>query len=149
MKIQQGKGIFLDRSCQELRILSVLMKQLTKGCMTLWAWMHTNAGRNIRRIEKHLNTRQIMSCGLGESAMLEDFNVWLYFYRDHESEWRAVSITAKLIPCLSSHSYLKLPCTTTESWWMYPSQMPCQIAEEEGNPYSERYTKPQKVLHLP
>lgn len=61
------------------------------------------------------------------------------FYRDHESEWHAVSIIPNWSPCLRFHNFIKLPCTTTESWWMDPFHMPFQIAEQDGNPNPEGY----------
>lgn len=75
--------------------------------------------------------------------------------------WWIISITSSFSPCLRSNRFLKLPCATTESWWisggsvldqwwMDPFQIPFQITEEDGNPNSEGcsyiHTHPQKVL---
>lgn len=142
-----GQGNISGQELPRLRIWSALIKQLMKRCMTPWAWMHTNAGRNIRRTDKHLNIGKLRMSS-SYLTLPELLPWWIscvrglqrvtVFYRDHESKWRAVSHHCKFESLLTFMQFLKLPRTTTESWWMDPFQMSFQIAEEDGNPNSER-----------
>lgn len=39
--------------------------------------------------------------------------------------WWIISITSNFSPCLRSNRILKLPCATTESWWICGKDSPC------------------------